>query len=335
MNIMEFASFKSTTVNNIWDTMYNGDFLCSCPGFFYRGHCKHVDQVKIKEDEVMPLVTGVIPIDELFGGLPENMLFGIYGEPKSGKTTLMAAIAKNYIQVYQKNVLVLGSEGGEGLIYPELLGVPANVYMVAHDQLEELINSRQSKPYSLPIYEITSNAEARLHVIENIDLMSILTLVGRPITKKHSSGGKIEINAHPHWNLFSSPTKYPITRLLKDWNIGLAILDSLTMIIEPEFTNVQQSFPARHDVISKICIRLQQAIRIAQATAIISHHESKSPDGSGGRMVGGKGVHHAFKFVAAVKKIRGDEDPMRMLEVVRHHFQSPGKTTTFNINELL
>ena len=69
-----------------------------------------VDKMSGRSEEIYGVPTGLVDLDNLFGGMQKSDLLIIAGRPSMGKTGFMLSVAKNAAQMYKKHVAMFSLE---------------------------------------------------------------------------------------------------------------------------------------------------------------------------------------------------------------------------------
>jgi len=150
----------------------------------------------------------------------------------------------------------------------------------------------------------------------------MLALLGVYSEKTHSKGGKVVLVPQPDWNNTQYVWDTPFGKLVESEGIegGAFVIDSLTMLVDPNFVGAQQSFPGRSSANMLVCSILDTAALEYDMFGIVSHHLTRDPTNQWdkGRPTGGKSVGHNFKYMAYVKRAGQKGQPQRRsLEALR------------------
>lgn len=286
-------------------------------------------------------------INDVFTGLPQSELWGMCGEPKVGKTTIIASLMFSIMKITGGNGFYLGTEGAEVFntmpdwikILNERFGmdVAIKIYQLdmrtwiterrkipksAKDRRSRLINHASKLQLKLVEDTATKEGQQKMVLLSVPKLPYILALLGVYSEKSHSEGGKVVPVPQPDWDAspFIWDTKFGELVEAEELQDGIFAIDSLTMLVDPEFIGAQQSFPGRSATNMLICSILDTACLEYNMFGIASHHLTRNPtvQWDKGKATGGKGVNHNFKYMSYVKSSGEKGKPFRRkMEAIR------------------
>lgn len=324
--------------------------LCSCENHnmnIPHPLCKHIlETIELTKKYVMrerpvPMVkTHFKLINDPFTGLPQSELFGMCGEPQIGKTTVIASVMYSIMKITGANGLYAGTEGAEVFnTMPDWikilnerydLDLGVKIYQVdmrkwiterraipktVKDRKARLVAHAKHIPLKLVEDTTTKEDQQKLVLISLPTLRHILAVLGVYSEKSHSEGGKSVLVSQPDWDANPFIWDTAFGKLIESENLqdGIFALDSLTMLVDPEFVGAQQSFPGRSSTNMLICSILDTACLEYNMFGIASHHLTRDPTSKWdkGRATGGKGVNHNFKYMSYVKSSKEKGKPFR------------------------
>jgi len=300
------------------------------------------------------LRTGLKFLDEQFGGIPQGILFGMVGEPESGKTTLLMQLAYHISFVEDGDFAIIDGEGG---FYDFVVKHWVNVYNEKYQydigidlwEIDYLTwEKAKDKSNVKMIHKIDSGKNRRIHIINLLSedgvepVFKLNLLVGKPSIINLSSKGKHSLKSHPAQEHFRNIKNTLFGKFIegkffekgdeKRKIIGIG-LDSLTMVIETKYSSENESFPARAKNNMQVCHQLQRLLSAYNLYGIVNHHMTSNPaQGSYAPrlMTGGKGTRHNYKYQLLIT-IWGSSPSTRWAHVLRSQTKARGSKMTFDI----
>jgi len=287
---------------------------------------KHVLNVDVR---MTFLKTGLKCIDELFGGIPHKILFGLVGVPESGKSTLLMQLLFHVLFISskaknggkQKGVVIIDGEGG---MYDFVVNYWLEVFNQKYGtdfgvDLWQMNYGNWERGSKKPVMKniVKSDKQFKFHVIDLVEsedgidpLFKLCLLVGKPKMIETSSKGKEDLKSHPKQDNFRNIRDTFLGKFLEEHNIQALGLDSLTMVIESQLGSGTESFPSRAKVNMQICHNLQRLVSVFGIYGIVNHHLTRNPQQGIWAvpvMTGGKGTRHNFKFQAGLDMYGGQK----------------------------
>ncbi len=288
-------------------------YFCTCQGSFH-GICGHIvallnksinrerfinNYLRYKEEgfkldkqtlmnklaeKGMFLQTSLRGLNYQIAGLAQRTLTLIYGPPKVGKSTLAGQLTWEYMKATGKNVLYIGTEGGEEIalyswkiqgfddryqISPSLIKVIPEV-TVTETEVEESVKAEDDKKgkrkrrrveLAKLYYEDIDKGKDKLniYILEARRFIPLLNLHGYPILSEATESGKITVRVGQPKEGIALPVteNTPIGIICKEKNIGMIIYDSVSMPFR-EFVGGQLNFPSRADTEALLYIQAQE-----------------------------------------------------------------------------
>jgi len=237
-------------------------WLCTCPSFYYRKRCKHLQELLNKMtvfdiDEILNsdskgakrFPSSLKVVNNLFDddAYNSNQMSAVYGKPSVGKT-LFAIQEAVYLSSLGYNIFFIDTEGS--LIPMLRKWVPV---------LEKRFGKRKGKI----LIESKKNVETLL------EFLGYKVILEYKMADKKKQKGKLEFKV-----LESIDSK--LEELIKKQHIDFVILDSLTSPLR-SFTKEQQNYPARSDCtafILRALVKFQEEYNIG---VLITHHATFNP----------------------------------------------------------
>lgn len=282
-------------------------------------------------------------VNNLFGGgFPLSALVGVTGAPKAGKTIFTIQTAYDYMVKEKKNVLFVDTEGTLASDYIPLWGERfekrydiSPKYFFAMGRVETYTPPRARKPrrrFRLDWFDGKKPTGDYPQIISltAVDIQSFSLLFGRPLVVTYSKSGKVTVLVDPavvgEDNLIFSPVEdTPIGRFVAENNIGMVVVDSITMLTTP-FAGGRVSFPARADALGLLLSTIIELAEKMGITVVATHHESLDPANPYARptVKGGKMIRHTFKYNMYIEALRGKKNAgVKRLYLERHPTEEP------------
>lgn len=289
-----------THVTSMW---VGGDWLCTCPSFYYRKKCKHLSRlIRIMNgyniEDILNDKAGnkygssIDGINEMLDDKTynSNEIVAVYGKPKVGKSLLSIQEAC-HLTAEGYNVLFIDTEGS----------------------LVQLLKKW------VPVFEEKyGERKGRLMVESKKDLINLMGYLGHKSELKKKGKGKIEFQVN---GSIDSKLEDTITKK----KIDFVILDSLTSPLRV-FTKQTQNYPARGDATAFILTTLVRFQENYDVGCLITNHASWNPTNPYETMAeatGGVCVHYYAKRLIYLDKrkakayknyrrfwlVRGETDP--------------------------
>jgi hypothetical protein len=308
-----------------------------------------------EEKNMTFLKTGLKFIDEQFGGVPQSVLFSLVGEPESGKTTLLMQLAFHICFTEDGDFLIIDGEGGFFdivvkhwvKVYNEKYGYDMGVDLWEMDY-EQWETKQGSKENVILKHKVDSGKDRRIHILSLLSedgiepVFKLNLLVGKPSIINISEKGKQSLKPHPDRVHFRNIHKTPLGKFMrgeyfkkddKDRKVIGFGLDSLTMIIEAEYSSENESFPARAKNNMQVCHQFQRVCSAYNCFGIINHHMTSNPAAGNYAerlMTGGKGTRHNFKYQLLIYRY-GKSPSVRWAGILRSQTRAKGSKMTMEI----
>ena len=228
-------------------------------------------------------------------GYLKGVPVAFFGRASTGKSILLFQEACFIASQLKKNILVIGTEGGE-------------------DIFAKLWFPTLQKHFEIP-------TSISYDILEGKTIETILGWFGKKISLEVSDKGKLDVR-------FLGKTKtVPIIDKIKKDNVGVVVVDSLTNPIRIGFSSGIMNFPARADA---ECLLLDEFQRLSESGLIVlvSHHASMNPTNPYTRptITGGINIEHNFKIVLYFEMLQSNKATkrnLRKLWLVRYFTKAP------------
>lgn len=228
----------------------------------------------------MPLVinSSIPQVVSLFPGYIEGIPVAWYGEGEAGKSIFMLQEAAHVAKCIEKNVLIVGTEGGEDIL--------SNMWF--------------------PVFQKRFSSEQECYVIYAGTMEELLQNFGKKVQVDVSEKGKTDIKV-------TGKCKNTVAEFVTRHNIGVVVVDSLTMPFRTEFAGGRMNFSGRADA---QCLVLGEVRRLAERKIFpfVSHHATVDPTNVYAKpsITGGKNILHNFKISLYIMKSKSTNiDKMR------------------------
>ena len=232
------------------------------------------------------LKTGCNTIDNLFGGgIPVGQLSGMHSLPNLGKTIFSLQCAYSFLaQFPDKEALIIDTEG-----------MP-------------LENNPLNK-----VFKERFNTDRDPEVRRCVGLDQLFNLFGSEVDFDYSDSGKIEKLSITRIKK-TNPKK---DRVIKDWSkYGFVSIDSFSEPFKQMLAGETKNFPARSNIETNLCGRLQFLAESNQMIVWTNHHTSKNPTDMMdlGTISGGTAIQYQLKYLIqllppdkSVRSVYGNE----------------------------
>jgi len=257
-----------------------------------------IDEYLLNTSEDVPIIKSSLEnVNSLLkiGGYPQNTIIGLYGPSGGAKSIFCWQEAFFFLKQSDKNVLYLGTEGGEEL-YPQLWF------------------GRWKERFGLDAKDLS-----RIYVLSIRDIQKILALHGYNIRINRHFSGKSELltTGINYIKRTQEPLKgeyvSEIENFIIDKNIGMIIVDSITNPIDLELAGGGYlDFPTRAGIISKWLNSLHKICTRLNTLIITVHHHSFKP-----------AAQPDLATLKDVPKIKGGEIVEYNLKIVMYLHNSP------------
>lgn len=252
--------------------------LCTCPGYVFRGACKHLREVCFMpvefervESQIKEYSSFLSGLNALYGGrfLTSDALIGFHGLPHVGKTLILLHEAYN-LASQGVNVLYVDTEG--------------NVGEMIKAWRERL--TQRFKP------------KGKLYLESRRSLESLCEYLGFKVSVSFKSSDKKGEKGKMEFRVIESVQEPEVDRFVQRNSIGAVFIDSLASPIRQSFPDEQQNFPARASALSLVFGRLVGLQERYGVVVIVVMHTSMNPANpyeTVGEMRGGIVTHHYVK----------------------------------------
>jgi len=333
-----------------WDFRDNTKF-CTCPGFFYRGDCRHVLEAlasltrnELKELtntefdiedwvptslEAINSLTSIPDREDVARGLPLGLPIGFYGFHESLKTGVGTQLAVDSAIYQDKPSLIEDTEGATARFsvpfwarvlskrYEKKVGVTELIFK---DGVMQEKRVRLKGDYT--IYTCRVSKVTKLLRQHGVDVMY---KTSNPSDDKKQSKIILDLK---HFSMDVEDTA--IGQFVEENDVGMILYDSVSMPFKGPFIGSQQNQPSRAAATDAWFTQIQDLAELYDLAVIGTIHASGNPQkfrGTPGSMerpnpLGGTALLHNFKLVLyfqsidsmknrSVKKIWIERSPFR------------------------
>jgi len=234
------------------------------------------------------LINPSIPeLTSLFPGYIEGVPVAWYGEGEAGKSIFMLQEASWIAKCIGKNILIVGTEGGEDIL----------------------------KDMWFPVFSKRFDSTQECYVLDAQSMEELLKVFGKKVEIKTSDKGKADI-------IVTGTCDNKVSKLVTAHEIGIVIIDSLTMPFRTEFAGGRMNFAGRADA---QCLILGEVRRLSRkgVFALVSHHATVDPTNPYAKpaITGGKNILHNFKISLYIQKSKSTNiDKMRIRKLYLTRF---------------
>lgn len=272
---VRFYDGSTGTHTTVIDTRFGN--WCTCLGFL-SGHCKHIEEAALEmpikfDRDIKTYQSSVGALNQLFGGntYKSDQIFMFYAPPATGKSLMLAQEAC-WFASKGMNVLYIDTEGSSttflkkwGQVFEERFGeLKGNIVVHPTADLKDLIRFLGR---TCDVAWVQSTAAKKKKAKEKAEAQ------GAEVEEEtvSTAGGKQEFRSMEE---IANPE---IINKIKEYEIDVIIVDSITEPLATTFGTGNQNFPARSDAVGCI-FGLLTKIQVKYNMLIITTaHASTNP----------------------------------------------------------
>ena len=257
-----------------------GEVFCTCPAYYFRGKCKHVEVVDVVQDvfkverDIHLYKSHLGALNEIFGGYlySSDIMVTLYGTPNVGKTLFSVEEMFN-IARQGYNVLYIDTEGsGRQMI----------------QKWREIFRSKYGVGEGKMYYEARKTFE------------SLFMLFGVKARVVFQAADKKEEKGKMEFRVIKTFDKTEFDDIVSKYDIKFVILDSVISPIRQRIPDERQNNPAKASAISMLLGRLSYFQEKYNFGVLMTSHavlDPTNPYQTGAILRGGIAIKHYSKRI--------------------------------------